>query len=156
MYNAYYSQDLIFCWDTILQIFTKNSFRELSCLFRKSLHKKHRQRRYFRVSILSRLYTKIYSSGIKSVWQYWNTKSNLHLCFIYVQTFIKIPPTLDIIVMGTITGAPLLPFCVLVTEAWNLGHGHKPPLWLVGFGAYGVLLLYCPAVGPYSETVLFH
>ena len=34
---------------------------------------------------------------------------------------------LDIIVMGTITGAPLLPFCVLVTEAWNMGQGHKPP-----------------------------
>ena len=28
---------------------------------------------------------------------------------------------LDIIVMGTIAGAPLLPFCVLVTEAWNVG-----------------------------------
>ena len=37
--------------------------------------------------------------------------------------FIK----LDIIVMGTITGAPLLPFYVLVTEAWNVGQGHKPP-----------------------------
>ena len=32
---------------------------------------------------------------------------------------------LDIIVMGTITGAPL--FCVLVTEVWNVGQGHKPP-----------------------------
>ena len=29
--------------------------------------------------------------------------------------------------MGTITGAPLLPFCVLVTEALNVGQGHKPP-----------------------------
>ena len=33
---------------------------------------------------------------------------------------------LDIIVMGTITGAPLLPFCVVVTEAANVGQGHKP------------------------------
>ena len=28
---------------------------------------------------------------------------------------------LDIIVMGTITGASLLPLCVLVTEAWYVG-----------------------------------
>ena len=32
---------------------------------------------------------------------------------------------LDIIVMGTITGAPLLP---LVTDAWNIGQGHNKPL----------------------------
>ena len=34
---------------------------------------------------------------------------------------------LHIIVMGTITGAPLLPFCVLVTQVWNVGQEHKPP-----------------------------
>ena len=34
---------------------------------------------------------------------------------------------LDIIVMGTITNAPPLSFCVLVTQAWNKGQRHKPP-----------------------------
>ena len=34
------------------------------------------------------------------------------------------PEELDTIVMGTITGAPLLPFCVLVTKALNVGQGH--------------------------------
>ena len=34
---------------------------------------------------------------------------------------------LDIIVIGTITGAQLLLFCVLVTNAQNVGQRHKPP-----------------------------
>ena len=34
---------------------------------------------------------------------------------------------LDINVMGTITGSPLLQFCVLVIEAWNVGQGQKSP-----------------------------
>ena len=39
---------------------------------------------------------------------------------------ITIQSQLDIIVMGNITGAPLSLFCALVTEAWNVGQGHKP------------------------------
>ena len=44
----------------------------------------------------------------------------LHLIFLIYRS------ALDIIVMGTITGAPLLPFWALVTEAGNVGQGHKP------------------------------
>ena len=40
---------------------------------------------------------------------------------------IKRRQILDIIVMGTVTGAPLLPYCVLVTEALNEGQGPKLP-----------------------------
>ena len=34
------------------------------------------------------------------------------------------PPNLSLDIMGTITGAPLLPFCFLVFQAWNVGQGH--------------------------------
>ena len=57
-----------------------------------------------------------------------NMKFNLKSLIFTLES--KINPKLDIIVMGTITGAPLLPFCVLVSEVWNVGQGHKPPCGL--------------------------
>ena len=50
----------------------------------------------------------------------------MEICFRLEDSYCWIHPSarslnlegkLDIIVMGTITGAPLLPFCVLVTQA---------------------------------------
>ena len=45
----------------------------------------------------------------------------------FIPILSEVQCKLDIIVMGTITGAPLLPFYVLVTEAWNVSQGHKQP-----------------------------